>query len=95
MISVWNLPMMLWYSKLFDQKLALGSFTHEFLQVFEARNTFIPKHSQEIFQRNIQSRSSRLKNTTTESVLPPMQMFQPTFLEPSIRQPFGPETSGG
>jgi hypothetical protein len=59
---VLKLPMMPWYSKLFDKKLALGSFTHEFLQIFEARNTFVWKHSPDIFHINIRSRSSRVKN---------------------------------
>ncbi|MDR1457420.1 MAG: PD-(D/E)XK nuclease family protein [Puniceicoccales bacterium] len=59
---VLKLPMMPWYSKLFDKKLALGSFTHEFLQIFEARSTFIRRHSPDIFHRNIRSRSSRVKS---------------------------------
>ncbi|MDR1528650.1 MAG: PD-(D/E)XK nuclease family protein [Puniceicoccales bacterium] len=59
---VLKLPAMPWYSKLFDKKIALGSFTHEFLQIFEAKNTFIRKHPPDIFYRNIESRSSRMKN---------------------------------
>ncbi|MDR2432805.1 MAG: PD-(D/E)XK nuclease family protein [Puniceicoccales bacterium] len=59
---VLKLPMMPWYSKLFNKKLALGSFTHEFLQIFEAKNIFIRKHSPDAFHRNIRLRSSRMKS---------------------------------
>ncbi|MDR2603323.1 MAG: PD-(D/E)XK nuclease family protein [Puniceicoccales bacterium] len=64
---VLKLPTMPWYSKLFDKKLALGSFTHEFLQIFEAKNTFILKHSPDIFHRNIRSCSSRVKNMVSRA----------------------------
>ncbi|MDR0742011.1 MAG: PD-(D/E)XK nuclease family protein [Puniceicoccales bacterium] len=59
---VLKLPMMPWYSKPFDKKIALGSFTHEFLQIFEAKSIFIRKHSPDIFYGNIRSRSSRMKS---------------------------------
>ncbi|MDR2629168.1 MAG: PD-(D/E)XK nuclease family protein [Puniceicoccales bacterium] len=60
--SVLKLPTMPWYSKLFDKKLALGSFTHEFLQIFEAKNIFIRKRSPDIFYGNIGARASRMKS---------------------------------
>jgi hypothetical protein len=60
--SVLKLPAMPWYSKLFDKKLSLGSFTHDFIQIFEARNTFVRKHSPDIFYGNIGARSSRMKS---------------------------------
>ncbi|MDR2776982.1 MAG: PD-(D/E)XK nuclease family protein [Puniceicoccales bacterium] len=59
---VLKLPTMPWLSKFFDKKLALGSFSHEFLQIFEAKNTFIWKYSPDIFYRNIRSRSNRIKS---------------------------------
>jgi hypothetical protein len=55
-----------WHSKCFDIKIAFGSFTHELLQFFEARNTFIYKHSRGIFHRNIQSRSNQIRREVSQ-----------------------------
>ncbi|MDR1890924.1 MAG: PD-(D/E)XK nuclease family protein [Puniceicoccales bacterium] len=65
--AVLKLPTMPWNSKFFDKKITLGSFTHEFLQIFEARNTFIRKHSPDIFHKNIQSRSNRIRKEIAQA----------------------------
>ncbi|MDR2779175.1 MAG: PD-(D/E)XK nuclease family protein [Puniceicoccales bacterium] len=65
--TILKLPTMPWHSKIFDKKVALGSFTHEFIQIFEAKNTFIRKPSPDIFYKNIQLRSNRIKKEMSQA----------------------------
>ncbi|MDR1401633.1 MAG: PD-(D/E)XK nuclease family protein [Puniceicoccales bacterium] len=65
--SVLKLPPMPWQSKTLNRKISLGSFAHEFLQIFEAGSDFVKKTSPEIFHGNVDERAGRLRSMVAKA----------------------------
>jgi hypothetical protein len=77
--SVLRLPQMPWLGGISDKKVAIGQFTHDFLQVFEAASRFLPRVPVENFHNSIGARSKKLCTLVEKACLAADGAIPPNF----------------